>query len=405
MNKTRGVMDAADVIAYLAASEARRVRPVRAEELRELREAGAALPVLTLGRDPGSGRWAASGSGAEGHDNAPRLPHLCAWLNARVLPLLEAERGAPGWPALTPGHYRVELHDSYGYLPGARQLEAASGSRQLEAAARLPRHDNCFAFCRPRAELWGGPAARADCRVALLPDPFQMDDYGGLVAAAAADPVPWERKRPALFFAGSTTGERDARSNLRVRACVGARELQLAGLWPAADAQAAGVPPSGAPGGAAFGGPPAVMRITQVVQMAPAAALEREPRLRGVLGPYAPLEEHFGYRYQVNLRGNTACWSRVPMVLASRSLLLDVRHQDACWYAPALREGTHYVGVAPGARTRDTLDALEEARRRCEAEGAALCGWRVREANRFAAGFLTSAAAAAYAAQLLTFSG
>ncbi len=136
------------------------------------------------------------------------------------------------------------------------------------------------------------------------------------------------------------------------------------------------------------------MRITQLVQMAPAAALASEPRLPLVLGPYAPLEEHFAYRYQVNLRGNTACWSRVPMVLASRSLLLDLRHDDACWYAPALREGTHYVGV-------DSLPGLEAARLRCEAEGHAACEARVAAANRFAAEFLTGAAAAAYAAQLL----
>ncbi len=321
-------MDVPGAIAYLAAAEARRVRPVRLDEAAE-----GGLPFIDVQRRRGGGGWEVRGGGHAGHDNAPRLPFLCDWLARRVLPLIDPE-------ADVSGAYRVELHDSYAYLP----------ERRLHPA----RYDNAFTFARP---------AGAREAMALMPDAYQIEGLDGVLDAR--DEVPWAAKRPTLFFAGTTTGDRDPTRNARIAACLWARQH---------------------PDVARFS-------ITSIAQMDAAQAMAAVPGLRDVLGPYVTLREHHAHRYQVNLAGNTACWSRVPMVLASRSLLLHVRHPDALWYYPLLREGVHYVGV-------ESVPDLLAAREACEADPAR-CQRMVADANRFADDVLRSRHADAYMAMLL----
>lgn len=326
-------MDVPGAIAYLASSEARRARPVRLEEA-----AAGGLPFFDIRRrrsGGGGGGWEVRCGGHVGHDNASRLPFLCDWLSRRVLPLVDPD-------ADISGAYRIELHDSYAYLP--------------ERRLHPERYDHAFTFARP-----------TDARetMALMPDAYQIQGLDGLLDAR--DDVPWAAKRPTLFFAGTTTGDRDPARNERIAAC----------LWARAHA------------------PPDVARfsITSIAQMDPDRALAAVPGLRAVMGPYVSLEEHRAHRYQVNLAGNTACWSRVPMVLASRSLLVHVRHPDALWYYPLLRDGVHYVGV-------EAVPDLLKARDECEADPAR-CQRIVQDANRFANDVLRPRHADAYMAVLL----
>ena len=329
-----------DCIAALAHAEAWRVRPITdSAELDALAEAGRALPVLHLSRGSRPGEYRVSGAGHAGHDNEPRMALLAHALERRVLPLVD--------PACdVSGAYRVELHDSYAYLPNAQDYE------------------NCFTFSRPIT-------ARA-ASVALLPDPFHWGDYGGLLRVR--DAVPWEAKADAMFFCGSTTGDRRPAHNARIRACLWAQDRV-----PATDAR---------------------FVITNVVQMDVARALAEVPRLAQVLSHPVAVEDHFRWRYLVNIAGNTACWSRVPMILNSRSLLLDLRRLDASspppdvmWYSPALRDGTHYVGA-------DSLEDLVSRLHACRAAQAA-CRDMTRNAGLFVQDFLNREAPAAYTARLL----
>lgn len=328
-------MDANSAIQHLAHAEARRFRPAYCEE--DLRAAagdgdgdGIALPYVHVRRDA-HGRLVAEGHGHRGHDNEGRMGFLCEWLQRAVLPFAEGD---------VTGMYRVELHDSYSYLPGARAYKDA------------------LVFSRPRA-------ARES--VALLPDPYQAAGYGGLAAAAAADPVPWDRKRPVVFFAGTTTGDRDPAKNERIRACV----------WSLSR-----------PADEVF------MRITNVAQMTPEACRAAVPRFDQVLHRPISLPEHFDFRYQLNIAGNTCCWSRVPMILASGSLMMHLKtHADIAWYYPLMHEDEHYVGVG-------SIAEVPACRARCLAEDA----WAREVAargRRFRASYLTAGAAALYAAQLL----
>ena len=326
-------MDNVGAIAYLADAEARLVRPVR-----EAEAAAAGLPYFCIAREGGS-QWRVTGHGHVGHDNAPRMPFLCRWLERDVLRLVDAEADVGGC-------YRVELHDSYSYLPRCPALTDSTASLW----------DNAMTFARP---------AGAREAAALLPDPYQIQGYGGTLEVV--DEVPWAAKRPTLFFAGTTTGDRDPQRNARIRAAV----------W-------------------ALGQPPDVarIRITQIAQMRAEHACAVVPRLRECLDRWVPLAEHHQYRYQVNLVGNTACWSRVPQALASHSVLLNVRHPDALWYYPLLREGTHLLAV-------DGLDELPRLRDELERGDPARPQRIADAANRFVDDFLRPHHAAIYTAHLL----
>jgi hypothetical protein len=137
------------------------------------------------------------------------------------------------------------------------------------------------------------------------------------------------------------------------------------------------------------------MHITKIAQMAPEAAVRAHPSLFATLHAPFSIAEHHRYRYQVNIVGNTACWSRLPMILSSRCLAVHARHSDAMWYYPLLREGRHYVG-ADSAEGPDLLRAHAFCRaydRQCRS--------MVDEANALARDLFHPGAAASYFAELL----
>lgn len=337
-------MDLGQTIEYLASSEGRRIRPiVDLEELDELDAKmgiGRRIPAIHVDRASASGRWVARAIDRDpGHDNAERLPFLVDFFNRRVLPLVDPEvdvRGA----------YRIELHDSYSYLPDRH------------------RYDNVLTFGRAQDAL--------ERRVALLPDPYHMDDYGGIVAAASEDPVPWAQKIPKLFFAGTTTGVRNPWENNRIRACMWATDHRdVAELY-----------------------------ITNVAQMSTCSILEAHPRfLEAVHAPF-PVQAHFPYRYQVNIPGNTACWSRLPMLLSMRSLTIHARSSlpgcaDVMWYSPLVQENVHYVG-ADSAEGPDLMRALAFCK-----SYERQCRTMVDNANALARNLFQSGSAATYCAKLI----
>jgi hypothetical protein len=339
-------MDTASCATYIARSEARRVRPVRdVEALDEMdAELGRKLPAFRIvaGPDSTGGALVAEPLPHRDprHDNAPRLAQLCSFLNTRVLNMIES-----GAAASMAGLYRVELHDSYSYLPGRRHYR------------------NVFSFGR------GLDAPERD--VALLPDPYHMGNFGNghLVDTASADPVRWQDKDPILFFAGTTTGDRDPSLNARCRACA----------WAANHADKAR------------------MHITNVAQMKVEDIVRAYPGdlTRAMFHAPFSIDDHFRYRYVANIVGNTACWSRVPMIMSSGSVMVHVRHTDASWYYPLLREGRHYVG-AESVDGHDLLRAIAFCRsydKQCRA--------MVTEANALSRDLFGSAAlAATYAAEL-----
>lgn len=277
------------------------------------------------------------------------MPFLVDWLNSRVLPQVDpgACGGALRWGKSDAGSedgtpcLRVELHDSYSYLPRSAQ------------------YTNALTFARPQ------DARGRNAHMALLPDPYLVSGMGGLLDLK--DKTRWEDKSPTMFFAGSSTGDRDPSRNLRLRAVVWGLDHKDVARFS----------------------------ISNIVQMVPEAVLSAHPRLRepGALLPFTPPEAHHAYRYQVNLAGNTNAWSRLPMIMASRSVALNLRHADAGWAYPLLRAGEHYFAV-------EDLDDLLRVRARCEADPA-VCVRVADAANRFVEEFFRPKQSDTYAAQLL----
>lgn len=299
------------------------------------------LPCFHIWRDGAHMHATPVAGSADGHDNAPRLDHICAWIERRVLPHMSLDAAVAQECC---GYYRIELHDSYSYL-----------STSKDTASERYRDAHCLTFARDRTDR------RAS--VSLLPDPFQMDDYGGMLSASR-DVTPWSLKTDSrVVFAGSTTGDRDPARNERVRAC----------LW-------------------SLGGDASTctnFRLTNVVQMERAA-------LMAVLGPHAAQRllcpvispaDQFRHRYIANIVGNTCCWSRVPLVLSSNSVLFNVPHRDVVWYSVLMHADEHFVD-APLNRLVGIRQACEIDPRRCERI--------VESANRFAQTYLNSTMAAVY---------
>ena len=345
-------MDTPTAATYIARSEARRIRALRSvDELDELDEVFGSeqqkrLPAFRI-TESDLGRLVALplSDRHPTHDNAPRLPQVCTYLNSKVLPMIEPEAKRD-----VQGYYRIELHDSYTYLPDRAK------------------YDNVFSF--------GRDIDAAERNVALLPDPYHMDNFanGQLVGAASADSVRWQDKEPILFFAGTTTGNRDPSRNARLRACA----------WGAGRADAT------------------KMYITSVAQMSMDSIRARYPYdvLSTVFHTPVPVADHFRYRYIANIVGNTACWSRVPMIMSSGSVMVHVRHADATWYYPLLREGRHYVG-AQSVAPHDLGRALDFCRRYDQQ-----CKHMVGEANALARDLFGSTAVInTYTSELLQESG
>lgn len=335
-------MHLGDQIEFLAKAEGRRITPIRDEaELDGLDEIlGRKLPAIRIRRSNVKTGAAFIAEGLDRnpkHDNAPRLPFLVDFFNRRVLPMVDSSSDVTGY-------YRLELHDSYSYLPG----------RHL--------YDNVLSFGRANDAL--------EKNVALLPDPYHMADFGGIVHAMSLDNIPWESKIPKLFFAGTTTGNRDPARNERINSCI----------WSLNHRNIAD------------------MFITKVAQMDIANVYRAHPRFGEVLHtPFGPVD-HYPYKYQVNIVGNTAAWSRLPMIMASKSLLVHCPAEatdDLMWYYPLLRAGEHYV-----AADSSKGSSLQNAHAYCVANDSE-CKAMTTRANKLARDLFHSGNAASYTAIML----
>jgi hypothetical protein len=207
-----------------------------------------------------------------------------------VLPYLSASASA----ALSGKSLAIELHDTYKDSAGSL---AADKDRDFA---------NTLVFSRDRAHMFP----------VLIPDPFQMTNFGGAIDRLD-DTTPWKEKAPKMFFAGTTTGNRDPTKNERIQRCVWSLDHRdIADFY-----------------------------ITHVAQMDARDALKAVPKLSQVIHQRFSEDHHIGYRLAANIAGNTCSWSRIPSIMKTRSVLFDFTHEDIQWYTPAMVDGVHYVSV------------------------------------------------------------
>lgn len=297
--------------------------------LRSREDSPEGIPYLVIEKSSTSSKYDVHFEGHIGHDNEGRAPYVSDFLKTMVLNNVCPDIDVSGI-------YPMELHDSYAYLdrPNEMYRGALTFSKDMG-------HRHVIAF----------------------PDPYQMGNYGGILSTSFADSLPFEKKQDTLLFAGTTTGSRDPAKNQRIQACLWALNRR----------------------------PRFEFYVTQVAQMSlqDMAACMPRASLEGILHrPISPVD-HFKMKYILNIAGNTCCWSRVPMVMASNSLLVNLHHMDGTWYYPLLQDRTHMV-------TANGLSDLPNTLAFCEGNPA-FCKHVIENAKEFVKRYCGRVHAAHYA--------
>jgi len=199
---------------------------------------------------------------------------------------------------------------------------------------------------------------RRDTHNLMIPDLYAMQHYHGKLTK---DEVPTLKKQNRALFIGSTTGFADPDKNYRIQLCTIARKQKYAWL----DAY-----------------------ISDIVNLTEADA----PFVLPFTHPRMSIPEQREYRHILCVDGNTACWDRLPWVLASNSVCWKMESDHVCWYYAFLKPWVHYVPF--------TLDTLEDTWAKFKDDTAAQLRM-VQAANQFVWDFLRPEAHALYTRTLI----
>ena len=186
--------------------------------------------------------------------------------------------------------------------------------------------------------------SKSDIHNLLIPDLYAMQDYKG--ALQKKDTVPMRSKVNKLLFIGVSSGKALFETNRRVALCNYAKGKDWIEAY-----------------------------LSGIVNFSDRAATYLQKFL------HAPMtqEEQYGYRHIMVIDGNTACWDRLPWVLASQCVCWKEESVDECWYYEFLKPWVHYVPF-----TRETLeDTWKKVK-----NDVALQERIVRAANAFVEDFL-----------------
>jgi uncharacterized protein (DUF1697 family) len=163
--------------------------------------------------------------------------------------------------------------------------------------------------------ILGFSKSKSDCHNLLIPDLYAMQDYKG--ALEKKDTLPTRDKKNKMLFIGVSSGKDTFEMNRRVAMCRYAKGKDWIESY-----------------------------LSGIVNFSPRASSYLTKFL------HAPMthEEQYQYRHILVIDGNTACWDRLPWVLASQCVCWKEESNDECWYYAFLKPWVHYVPF-----TRDTL--------------------------------------------------
>jgi hypothetical protein len=160
--------------------------------------------------------------------------------------------------------------------------------------------------------------------VFLIPDPRFLRTHGYRETREIFEQrqIPWEERRPVAFWRGSTSGRPEPkdggwRALPRVRLCeIGRKRPELI------DAA-----------------------ITEIVQVNDDA--RDEIASSGLVAPRSPITDIQGYRYQIDIDGNSNSWPGMFQKLLSGSPILKVSSPYGYqqWYYPRLKPWVHFIPV------------------------------------------------------------
>ena len=147
----------------------------------------------------------------------------------------------------------------------------------------------------------------------LIPDLYAMQNYKGSIEKARRCTTPTLQRMNKLLFIGSSTGTTSIETNRRIQLCLHARKPGN-GEWIEA-------------------------YISGVSNFSPQAALQFQHLMHNEMTH----EEQCAFRHLIVCDGNTACWDRLPWILASKSVCWKEDSDHQCWYYPFLKPWVHYV--------------------------------------------------------------
>jgi len=202
--------------------------------------------------------------------------------------------------------------------------------------------------------ILGFSTSSSDRHNLLIPDLYAMQDYKG--ALEKKDTLPTREKKNKMLFIGVSSGKATFEENRRVAMCRFVETLRTHTpgssntMWIEA-------------------------YLSGIVNFSPRAATYLNKFLRNPMTQ----EEQYQYRHIMVIDGNTACWDRLPWVLASQCVCWKEQSTDECWYYAFLKPWIHYIPF-----TRETLeDTWKKVK-----DDVALQERVVRAANEFVEDFL-----------------
>lgn len=218
----------------------------------------------------------------EKHDNADRMHQWKMYLYTNVLPNISKDCDISGF-------YNIELHDSYTYLDNDKD------------------YSNVMCFSKFKND--NGPV--------LVPDPYMLNSYGGLVVN---DTENWVKKFNKTIFCGTTTGNRNPDLNDRINTC----------LW-------------------SINKPHCDFYITRIAQIEP-KLLDDVKDFSLIYRNNIPIENQLKYKYHLCLDGNTCRFD--VWYYNTTSIILKKKSKEMLWYYPMLQDKFNYVEI-------DDLDNIE----------------------------------------------
>ncbi len=169
----------------------------------------------------------------------------------------------------------------------------------------------------------------------LIPDPYFMRSFGyeELKQSFKVDTIPFQKRRRAALWRGSTTGYRysgDVFSLPRVRLCLRARETDAVGLIDAG--------------------------LTGFVQLLPGE--EEQLRSMDLERPFVTPERLREWMFHIDIDGNTNSWPGLFSKLLSGSVVLKVASEKGWrqWYYERLGRNAHLAPVS--ADLSDLVDMV-----------------------------------------------
>lgn len=239
------------------------------------------LPFFKISKDV-LGNYSWTSYNYENHDNAPRMEFVKYYLQNNVFPYIKGNLS---------GYYNIQLHDNYSYLNDDKIYNDVL----------------CFGGMKvdPKNK-W----------VVQLPDCYFMSNWGDKYVNFQ-DPYLWTNKKTKIIFAGTTTGSRNPKENLRINTCLWSLEPErqkYCDFW-----------------------------ITNIAQIEPPTIFKEVPQFKYIFRPPINMNEQMKYRYMLNIDGNTCRWN--PDVYFMNTLSFNLPSKDMLWYYPLFKDNEHYVEV------------------------------------------------------------